>query len=428
MTVKKPFSFFDLSRANPTATLLEKLFRDSITYKKEIDDLFEAVVLTQPTLSSENLQAVITNSLADDESANRTTYCFIVRIEGPNSPHLFLPDPSEFYLTPDEECQKRYHNLLQLHTLVVANNTAKEALPSIGDKVQIRLTKNDYLYDSKISTDYKGIVIKSAAGGKALRDRRTRLQENAKNAFDSGASGTSPITTGPATLGAATSTGTSSDKQKLHNGYMTLYRNKSSISRPRPQEIYNMLYDDLSGRGFKKINNLVIGIMTNAWYESSFNPDVISGDKEESSIGLFQMNVGNEGRFGTSRGIGDRQNKIVSELRIPTSAGNVIPYYAGGRFLDSMGKKAITPAQYVKNGENPDSLKDIYDALSNWREQLNYVSFVVEGMINTLSIDIQNLNKYTADQWTTWFQAYFEQPENIKSRVWDASVLSLRSE
>ena len=46
MTVKKPFSFFDLSRANPTATLLEKLFRDSITYKKEIDDLFEAVVLT----------------------------------------------------------------------------------------------------------------------------------------------------------------------------------------------------------------------------------------------------------------------------------------------------------------------------------------------------------------------------------------------
>jgi hypothetical protein len=32
--VKKPLSYLDLDRANPTATLFEKLFRDAVDYKK----------------------------------------------------------------------------------------------------------------------------------------------------------------------------------------------------------------------------------------------------------------------------------------------------------------------------------------------------------------------------------------------------------
>ena len=50
--VKNPISFLDLDRAKPTATLLEKVFRDATDYTKEIDSIFDAVVLTQPTLGS----------------------------------------------------------------------------------------------------------------------------------------------------------------------------------------------------------------------------------------------------------------------------------------------------------------------------------------------------------------------------------------
>ena len=41
--VKNPLSYLDLDRANPTAVILEKTFRDAVEYKKEIDDGFDAI-------------------------------------------------------------------------------------------------------------------------------------------------------------------------------------------------------------------------------------------------------------------------------------------------------------------------------------------------------------------------------------------------
>ena len=61
--VKKPLSYLDLDRANPTTTLFEKLFRDSVDYKKEIDDVFEAIVLTDPTLATKSAESALKNQL-----------------------------------------------------------------------------------------------------------------------------------------------------------------------------------------------------------------------------------------------------------------------------------------------------------------------------------------------------------------------------
>jgi hypothetical protein len=429
MSIKKPFSFFDISRANPTATLLEKLFRDSITYKKDIDDLFEATVLTQPTLSSENRQAVLNNILSSD-SNNRTTYCFIVRIDGPDSPHLFIPDPSEFYLTPDEECQKRYHNLLQLHTLVVANDTAKEALPSIGDKVQIRLSKGNYLYDTNISNDYRGVTVKSATGGKELRDRRTRLQQNAKNAFNKGVSGTLPTTAPPTTLGVAGAGGTDANKIALHKGYKTYEKSYGSRTTPTIQAIYDYLYDSLASQGLTNIDNLVLAIMTNIEHESGFDPYRVSDSKTESSIGLFQMNVGGEARRGTSAGRPSK-NKVHTELKILEADGKVIPYFAGSLYLiEEQSLVPLTPEEYVKNGANSTSLRMTYEKMIDWRSQIDWTAEVVKGMIDPLQargkLKFNDINAYSIQDWTTWFQFYYEQPDNENTRSWSSRSLALR--
>ena len=141
------------------------------------------------------------------------------------------------------------------------------------------------------------------------------------------------------------------------------------------------------------------------------------------------MNVKEKGSFGyANKYIKDNEYKLNLELRMPTTGKPVIPYYAGGRLLDSKSIKVITAAEYVNKGADPGVLRKSYEILSNWNFQINFVVDVVAEMIGVLSIDKKNLNKYTIQEWTNWFQVYFEQPAKIESRVWDASVLSLRSE
>jgi hypothetical protein len=183
--VKKPLSYLDLDRANPTATLFEKLFRDSVDYKKEIDDVFEAIVLTDPTLATKNAEDALKNQLftiPEENPNSRTTYIFIARIIGRDSPHLFLPDPLEFNVTNDEECKKRYHNLLQLHTKVTANGLSVSEMPAKGDTVQIRLTKGDYNYKTAFCNDFLGVITKASANPEVLQ----KLKDNetgSKGAF-----------------------------------------------------------------------------------------------------------------------------------------------------------------------------------------------------------------------------------------------------
>lgn len=184
--VKNPISFLDLDRAKPTATLLEKVFRDATDYTKEIDSIFDAVVLTQPTLASREADVVISNAAVTQEEkdvAKRSSYRFIVRILGQDSPHNLLPDPTDFYLTDDPECQERYHNLLRLHTLVAASGVSALDLPEVGDTVQINLSRTNLMFNTAVSKDYKGVKVKAVAQTGAVKEKAKKLNQNAKKSF-----------------------------------------------------------------------------------------------------------------------------------------------------------------------------------------------------------------------------------------------------
>lgn len=187
--VSSPLSYLDLDRANPTAVILEKTFRDAVEYKKEIDDGFDAIVLTEPTLASKDADAVLNNIASRDEdknSSSRSTYCCMVRILGDDSPHNFLPDPFDFYLTDDEECQKRYSNLLQMHTMLTLSKISNADRPEKGDIVRLKLAKNQRSFSTKFAKDYNGIKIKKNAAPPELRRKAEKLEENAKKTFKKG--------------------------------------------------------------------------------------------------------------------------------------------------------------------------------------------------------------------------------------------------
>lgn len=184
--VRNPISYLDLDRANPTAVILEKTFRDAVEYKKEIDDGFDAIVLTEPTLASKSADAVL-NNLAekeqDKDSSSRSTYCCMVRILGPDSPHHLLPDPFDFYLTDDEECQKRYSNLIQMHTMLTLSKISNADRPEIGDIVRLKMAKAQRSFSTKFAKDYRGIKTKKNAASREFREKAEKLEQNSKKQF-----------------------------------------------------------------------------------------------------------------------------------------------------------------------------------------------------------------------------------------------------
>lgn len=181
--VRKPLSYLDLDKANPTSIVLEKVFRDAVDYEKNIGNGFEAIVLTTPTLASKDLSAVINNKTStkeEKEVTSRGTNSFYIRIIGPNSPHNFLPNPIDFVVTDDEECQKRYMNLIKQHSLVSTNNFN---LPAKGDLVYVRLSDAQSFYSVKFVKDYDGIKIRSYA---PIPDIVVKKQTSPQQAFKKG--------------------------------------------------------------------------------------------------------------------------------------------------------------------------------------------------------------------------------------------------
>ena len=397
---RKPFSFNQFDGVNPTARLFEKIMRDAVDYTKEIDDVFDAIVLTEPTLASANADAIISNkvkSQQEKDSSKVTNYIFIVRIIGPDSPHNFLPDPIDFYVTNDEECKKRYHNLLQLHTKVSAKGLSDLELPSKGDQVQIKLKKSDYVYDTQWSRDFMGITSRAAANSEVKK----RLVKNASNAFKSSTPTTPAASTGK--------------KIALQAAYLELNAEAGS-NKITEQEIYNYLSNDF--RDVPKYHNLILGIMANIKAESGYDANIVSraggSTLGESSIGLFQMNVGSRGRSGPPRSGMSAQLKgagVPAELVVKSSNVNV-PYFAGSLYLQNRhGIVAITPDKFDGNKE---SVRPLYNALIKWKEQLSFAAVTAD---NLLPIPIENINNYDPTVWSSWFQVYFEQPAKIKPRT-----------
>ena len=400
--VKKPLSYLDLDRANPTATLFEKLFRDAVDYKKEIDDVFEAIVLTDPTLATKDAESALKNQLITIPAENpnkRTTYIFIARIIGRDSPHLFLPDPLEFNVTDDEDCKKRYHNLLQLHTKVTANGLSVSEMPAKGDTIQIRLVKGDYVYKTAFCNDFLGVTVKASSTPEVV-EKLKKNEEGAKGAFKSST---------PTTAAASTD-----KKIALQAAYLEL-KNDAGSEKITEKQIYDYLSNALGGS--PQYHNLILGIMANIKAESGYDANIVSGasgaTKGESSIGLFQMNVGSNGYYKAPRSgmAGQLTGAGAPEELAVKSDNKNVPYFAGGLFLQSKKIDVITPDKFDGNKE---SVRSSYEALIEWKDQLSFAVGVVNDI---LPIPPQNINDHDANVWSSWFQVYFEQPAKIKSRT-----------
>jgi hypothetical protein len=324
--VKKPLSYLDLDRANPTATLFEKLFRDSVDYKKEIDDVFEAIVLTDPTLATKDAESALKNQLFTIPAENpnsRTTYIFIARIIGRDSPHLFLPDPLEFNVTNDEECKKRYHNLLQLHTKVTANGLSVSEMPAKGDTIQIRLVKGDYVYKTAFCNDFLGVTVK-ASSTPEVAEKLKKNEEGAKGAFKKN----KPI-----------NVGAKDDPtfQKCRNSnYPTLNKRETKFFKPSLQE--KQVAATIASAGDSNLYSAMLAIISKEQPNSmpNYNPSGIQLDNRGTFRGIkqndfdyqtcFRDNGGDQRIFAGFNSLENGMKvfaKILKNKGLPASTGDI---------------------------------------------------------------------------------------------------------
>jgi hypothetical protein len=197
-------------------------------------------------------------------------------------------------------------------------------------------------------------------------------------------------------------------RRSLHNAYMEL----KTLYGARPinkVDIYNRLYRGLqnSRLSIGILSRLSIGILSNASHESGFDSNAVSTDSEESSIGLWQMNVGSIGRVGTplSSMTTYAEEKLPESIRIPSNS-RVIIYFAGGQLATENNIRVVTATDYASGNRDVSTL---YNMLSDPDEQMDFVIEVAENMLSQInpSPDV------TAGQWALWWQLYFEQPHAL---------------
>ena len=204
--------------------------------------------------------------------------------------------------------------------------------------------------------------------------------------------------------------GSAGSAAELHKAYVVLNKkvgkNKIDIA-----VLYQTLLTGLKDLGGK---NLVLGVLANAYMESGFDANIVSGGSTESSIGLWQMNVQSSGKYDvptSSRRSLAKSAKagLPAEIQIPASAA-VVPYFAGGLLLTAAGIPVISPAKY-------DGTQDLTASYNKVRDQKQQAQFVIASVKKMLASIKYDATKITAKQWAYWFQIHFEQPAEIHDRT-----------
>jgi len=189
----------------------------------------------------------------------------------------------------------------------------------------------------------------------------------------------------------------------LHNAYVAESR-EAGEHQIDSAALYSILESRLGD------SKLALGILANAVAESNLNANVISGVATESSIGLWQMNVQNEGWIDVPKSsMMTQARSLPDSIQIP-STSNVIVYFAGGQLAKKHGVVAVTPVDYT--GGNHD-VGEVYEIVSDSTKQID---FVVEAAQNMLATITYNSADITAGDWAQWWQIYFEQPAAIHNR------------
>ncbi len=132
--------FNDFDTGAGSYNLFENAMRKAIDYDANVSDIFEAKVLTRPTLITRSPDSVSFKAEGDKSQ----TFAFMARILGTNSPHRFLSDPCKIEDTTDEKSRRKAFNLIQMHTKVFMQTDSQTPLPEIGDIVKLKLERGSY--------------------------------------------------------------------------------------------------------------------------------------------------------------------------------------------------------------------------------------------------------------------------------------------
>ncbi len=194
----------------------------------------------------------------------------------------------------------------------------------------------------------------------------------------------------------------------LHNAYMSIYKQEGD-EKVDIDELYQRLNAEFNDA------KLALGIVANAQYESAFSTKIVSSPQSESSLGLWQMNVGPPSlrsvRYGAPRSAmtSFAQESLPPALIMPSTSRSV-PYFAGGLLVRSLGFEVVTSTEY----DGTQDVFQIYSTVANAENQINFVVSATKKMLADLDYEtIKQEDTVTAGQWSLWFQLYFEQPAAV---------------
>ena len=246
---KKSALFGDFNTAEGSYNLFENAMRKAIDFDAYASDLFEAKVLTVPTLVTLPLLKASSTAASGSPSYIKTYAC-MVRIRGQLSTHKFLRDPCSIEDATGPEARRKVFNLIQQHTKVFIYDDG-ENLPKIGQIIEVRLERGSFGSFKVDSAQFIGIKSGLDEGSVGRREECTSVIEN----FES-----------------------SDFEVRSIESY-------ARIAPPSPAVLdifLNKLRKSEHFKGFSE--NFLLGLAANAWAESAFDPKA-AGDPRGTTAG-----------------------------------------------------------------------------------------------------------------------------------------------
>jgi len=177
---ERSFLFESFDSAESAFDLFQNSIRSGMNYDSNISDHFLATVLTRPVKVTGNREDISATFEFDSEKSEN--FSFMVRIEGKNSPHRFLPNPCDIRYTTNSNSRRLVSNLIQQHTKVIMSANSGDIFPEPGSKIIVSLDRNKFgSFKTDIAKSYVEYVEPPPANQNVKIDC-----SKLKSAFDSG--------------------------------------------------------------------------------------------------------------------------------------------------------------------------------------------------------------------------------------------------
>ena len=138
---KRAYLFDIFDSAEGAFDLFQNSIRSGMDYDSNINDQFLATVLTIPVkVTGERTPTTFVRG----GKGKGENFAFMVRLEGKNSPHRFLPDPCDIEYTNNADDRRLVFNLIQQHTKVIMSTDSSDRFPEPGDKIVVTLERNQF--------------------------------------------------------------------------------------------------------------------------------------------------------------------------------------------------------------------------------------------------------------------------------------------